>query len=497
MKKAILFLSLCIGQAWALSCSTPVTLSAPELSHTAPKIAMNEKGEAVVVWVGYNKSEEEEEIPFAATWNAEKKWTPYTALSGKVDDVAGLKPFIDELGNAFASWKVYRGTGDDKEIYYQFAKKEKDKAWSSTADIFGPRKDVDFDKFILNSHGSPLWLVSTLNERNERDVGVMQYLPQSGEKKLTVLSNHIEYTSDKYLVRSKKGRTLALWSESKYGWDLERKFSSFQTLKGAWSQGGSSWSEPFVIHKVKDSNLTRIKAAMNSHQEVIVLWENHDLGKEVNTIQAFTYQDGQWSQPLELASSTELCLALKVALNEAGDIATTWSVPQGKEKDTIYLGEKAKGQPWSSPVALTTTDTINNEIAIDANGNIVAVWMVEENEEKWVVQAAYKPKGKDWSSPLALSHRTADCEHFSKIQTDDNGHFILVWDEEKNDCSSVHGAVLSTQTWQWSSALLSPKDQNCERASFALDKSGQGIITWLMEDNNEVTHAQAAELKID
>src|SRR5579872_2549640 len=101
MKKIAICMSLLIGQAWALSCTTPVTISEPGWDVSAPKVDINEKGEALVLWLSENYESQEDTL-FAATRDGEK-WST-AALSGPANVIDDEIPFIDRLGNQFVCW---------------------------------------------------------------------------------------------------------------------------------------------------------------------------------------------------------------------------------------------------------------------------------------------------------------------------------------------------------------------------------------------------------
>ncbi|MBS0649011.1 MAG: hypothetical protein JSS10_07300 [Verrucomicrobia bacterium] len=500
MKRVILFLTVCIGQAWALSCSAPVTISEPGFYHYWPKIALNEHGEALVLWRTNN--DEEEEAPSAATLNADKKWSA-TALAKLEGDIFRHQPLIDEHGNFYAFWNLKRENDEGNDEYvYKFAKKEKNNSWLAAVDLFTPIEDKYEMKTSFDAQGNVLFLSSHEIKDSQKYsssycLEVMKYLHQSNEKKLTILADDIGYSSEKWMFRNKKGANLTLWSESKYesgkNWNRLPK-----TLIAAWSQEGFRWSTPATIFKSSHAGgyFSALKAVMNNAENVAILLEDHNFDSSMNNLVAITYFKGEWAEPVPFAISKENFMNVKIALNNEGDVVAAWAVKE-KKKKVIYVANKSKGQLWSSPIPIFEQRKYGGspKIAIDDDGNILVACSVKEGK-KSVLQVVCKPVGQPWSSPLAMTNKEKDVEDV-KVRVTNKNCFIVLWKERQKSSSSIYGATLSTATGEWSSAVLSPEGQQYYEFDVAFNEKGHGIIAWTMRDDNKETHIQAAELNID
>jgi hypothetical protein len=495
MKKVLLFLSLC-SQAWSLSCSTPVTLSQPGLSHSRPKVIIGERGEALTLWIGKSEDEEEKTL-FAATMNEKKEWLS-SAVSKPERWIHSPKPFIDFKGNNYAVWESEKEDSMGKRYdFYVFSKKEKNSSWSTPLNIVSPEdKFIAFNPYfdangnvILYGYQRSDFLAMRGAEK------IMKYHHDTDEKKMYELSKGSADISISRLIQNKLGKTYVFWLDN-LGWNSDS--SSFsKTLEGAWFQDDSSLSNPKVIHHFNNVRyFNGLKAAMNSHENMALVWSYEDNVEKVDKIQAMTYFDHEWSEPVDLAISKNMDGDIKITLNDNGDIVTAWTAYEAK-KEVLYLAEKPKGESWSSPVCLSDVkkDATGPKIAIDNEGNILTAWKAKEGR-KWAVYAAYKHVGKPWTSPVLLSNKTDDCSAL-KVSVNNAGHFIVFWMGEQKKRSSIHAAALSTKTEQWSYALLSPEGQQCGNFSFAFNQRGQGVIAWTTTWDYEEKHIQAAELMVD
>ncbi len=499
MKKIAICMSLLIGQAWALSFTTPVTLSESGQEVSSLKVAINEKGEALALWGSIN-FESKEETLFAATRDGEKKWS-IAALSEPAQDIYKLRSFIDGQGNYFVSWEIKKEDLEGEKIkYYQFAKKEKNQPWIPAVNVLNPDDKLKYPEMSFDSQGNVLFLshaeIKDPKESTNHSVVSVFYNHQNGEINKTEIAKSPGYLSSQHLIKNREGKVFAWWEESRSSYDQIKGYQSEKLLVGSWLQDNGSWSAPTTFFSFSDSPaLLSQKGIMNSKGDLAMLWEQSEYGK-AKTIQAVTCEDGKWSELVDFAVSKDYFPGLVFAMNDEGHMVASWQRSE-KGKEVVYVVDKSALQPWSSPIALSDPkrDTSSTKIAIDAKGNILIVWVVLEGR-KAVPFAAYKPVNQEWGAPVRLSNGAQECVGL-KVETNHQGSFVVLWSEYQRKQVSIHGAALSTATKEWSSAKLSPEGQDCGNFKLAFNKDGQGVIAWLTSWDGEDSYVQVAELNVD
>lgn len=559
MKKIAICMSLLIGQAWGLSCTAPVTLSAPGLGVGFPNVVMNEEGRALITWTSRDLDTDEVKL-VAATMNTEKKWST-AAISDSGKDISYSNIFVDTSGNILASWKLAKEDDEGKTSWlYQLAKQKKNKTWSPPINVLG-QEEISWPKSVFDSHGNLVFFgIKPVKAQKDswytiyRVVSV-NYSHQKGQKKETEIAKlENGHASDELLIRNKNDNFFALWTENTSTYDKMAGYTSERTMKGSWLND-ATWSNPEEVFSVKTGDyFSDFSGIMNVNKDMVIVWDRKVGANSLHKVQALTYLDGQWSEPINLAESKEyiFSLGLSLSMNDKGHIVASWqrkqkgkkvvwiaekpagqswssSIPltdpsekseiskvhideegnifvlwtkEGKN-DIACFAEKSLGQPWSSPIALTdlSKDMRTLKMSKDKQGNILIVWAYREKGKgrKDIPYAIYRPVHQDWTTPVCLSDGLKSCDQI-KLKTTSLGHFVVIWNEfsREEDRSSIHGAVLSTSTGEWSSALLSsPEEQDFDEFSFKLNNKGQGTIAWPVYNDDEDSYIQIAELKVD
>jgi len=485
MKKTAICFTLLLAQAWALSCTTPVTISESGRDVSSPRVSINEEGEALALWVSENP-DDNTKTAMAATKDSEKKWT-MTAISEPAREIDDLNSMTDHQGNHFVSWKLKgKDLEGNKLKYRQFAKKEKNKGWSRVVNVVSSEDQMKSPQMVFDPQGNALFF-SNVGGSQSNGISIF-YSHQKDE-----IDKREGFSfPQQYLVKNRSGKAFAWWSGTSF-----KDHELVKTLKGVWLEENGRWSDPTTFCSFRDDPyFSGEKEVMNSKGDMAMIWSTRSHIGEDRTLQAITYFNGKWSEPFDLAVSKKYFFNVKLAMNDNGHIVASW--PQSeKGKKVIYVTDKPVGQPWSSPVALVDLDeeAESQKISIDEQGNILVAWTVE-GRRKEVPYAAYKPVNQEWVTPVRLSNGAQECMDL-RVQSNHQGSFVVLWNEYKKKQVSIHGASLSTATKEWSSAAISPEGQDCGDFKFAFDKKGQGVIVWKTTWDTEDFYVQVAELKVD
>lgn len=438
MKKSILFLSIWITQAWALSCSKPVTLSESEGIYLSPKVKLNEKGEALVAWQAVTP--EETFYLQAARRDVEKRWSKAEMLGGLEEKISPPHVHMTSEGNAYVGWWCRK----DEEVFYKFSK-ETQGSWCPAITVANSEDLKEIRAISFDVEGNPL-ILGMRDQPNAREMGVIHYHHATAKKDYKTLSTNADIFPFQ-IVRNPQGQAAILWAAPRKNWYFRKSDYDVQQLK--LSEDGE-WLAPTTLCKlgmmdINKEHVAHLFSSMNSKGSTALIWVD-------------------WNDEVE---------GMKVVV--------------------------APEKPGGSPIVLAASRAgfCSPKILIDDQDNTLAVW-IGLLKNRRAVFAAYKPQGQPWTSPVPLSHSQKHADKF-ELRQDYQGHFVVVWGESSfNFETLIYGAVFSTQTQEWSLTLLSPEDQICADPSIAFNQKGEGIIAWsnLLLDQKQFT-IQAAELKID
>lgn len=437
MKKSFLFLSLWICQAWALSCSAPVTFSGLGEVRSCAKTAINDKGEAVVVW----KAEPETNSCFlqATTCDIEKKWSAVEKIGDIEQEAIGpVELYMDHEGNAFAGWVGQK----KKNQFYKFSKKEKEN-WCPVITIVSSEDKIMPVAVHFDLQGNLI----ILGLQAPETFNFIHYLQKTETKNVKKFPFSGLFPFQ--IVCHKDGQVAAGCIRKEIHNNWFSTTTDYKIQQVSLKESGE-WTAPVTLGKlgwIEGSNMPAGKpfCSMNSNGNFAFISSCKDMNTQDMKVEAIVSTPGDETGPIPLATS-----------KQAFD---------------------------------------NSKILIDDQGNTLAAWTGLLKNRK-AVFAAYKPKGQPWTSPMPLTDSQKIVKKFELSYQ--QGHFIVVWDEVslKNDYS-IYGATFSPQTQEWSLALLSPPDQDCMEPSIAFNEKGEGIIAWTHWSGKKQFDIQVAELKID
>ncbi len=152
----------------------------------------------------------------------------------------------------YVFWEVEKedAEGDERE-YYQFAKKEKNQAWTPTVNVLNPEDKPKYPKMTFDSDGNVLFL-SHAENKHPKDIFsrtiytvISRLFPhQKGEVKKTEIAQKEGYSSSQHLIKNRTGKVFAWWEDS-----TRKGYESVKILKGSWLLDDGSWSDhaPFFL----------------------------------------------------------------------------------------------------------------------------------------------------------------------------------------------------------------------------------------------------------
>jgi hypothetical protein len=341
--------------------STPADLSAAGQDATEQQVALDQKGDAVVVWDRFDGSNF---IVQAATRPKGGTWSSPADLSAPGHSAIEPQVALDPKGDAVAVW--YRGDGSN--LIIQAASRPKGGNWSSPVNLSAPNQDAFEPQVALDQKGDAVAVWDRFDGSDRSLVVQAASRPKGGGWSTASDLSAPEYffvpfvpEADPHVALDAKGDAVAVW---------RRNF----VIQAANRPKGGNWSTPADLSDPSENNAFAPQIALDRKGDAVAVW--YTQAGEFVVRAASRPKGGSWSTPADLSGAGfALWPRGARALDPKGDAVVVWDGLVGGE-DTILAASRPKGGSWSTPADLSAPGqtALEPQVALDAKGDAVAVW---------------------------------------------------------------------------------------------------------------------------
>ena len=227
-----------------------------------PRIAMNERGDAMVVW---QHSSAERNTVWTCRHAVGTGWAPpVLATHHSVSDACAPRVAMDALGNAMVVWRQFDGASTS--IWANLH--ELDRGWG-VADVLDVEQEgTAFDpQIVMNASGTAI-AMWTQSGRQQSRIHACHYQKGRGwGRTVRVGHQHDKTVLVAQLAMDDRGNALAVWGEQ----DGKRL-----VVCASRYQAGGSWSLPSKIDRDATSgagNSLDPQLVMDGHGNAVALWQ--------------------------------------------------------------------------------------------------------------------------------------------------------------------------------------------------------------------------------
>lgn len=144
----------------------------------------------------------------------------------------------------------------------------------------------------------------------------------------------------------------------------------------------------------------------------------------------------------------------------------------------IFTSQMLEGA-WTTPIAISDSNSDQPSIAVDLSGNAVAVWQGFDGDN-YVIQSSKLPYIGSWSQITTLSISGQDAQG-CRVAVDSLGNAVSVWSRFDGYYSIIQGAK-SSLNGSWSTPVnISESGANAEAPEIAMDYIGtvrNAVAVW-------------------
>jgi len=424
----------CVDKTWTHPASLSDNIS-PDGQHAyAPQVAMDDNGNAVIVW---RQSDGSNYQIFKSEYRS-GTWTHPASLCDNIspDGQNARYPQVamDANGNAVIVWSQYDGSN------YQIFKSEyRSGTWthpaSLTDNISPDGQNADYPQVAMDDNGN----------------------------------------------------AVIVW----------RQFdgSNYQIFKSEYRSG--TWTHPASLSdniSPDGQHASNPQVAMDDNGNAVIVWTQFD----GNNYQIFKseYRSGTWTHPASLSDNIspdgQHASSPQVAMDDNGNAIIVWSQYDGNGIDQIFKSEYRSGT-WTHPASLSDNISPDGQhayypqVAMDDNGNAVIVWRQSDGSNTQIFKSEYR--SGTWTHPISLSDNISpDGQDASnpQVATDDNGNAVIVWTQYDGSNWQVFKSEYRSGTWTHPASLadnISP-DGSASDPQVAMDDNGNAVIVWRQSDGS-------------
>jgi hypothetical protein len=288
--------------------SGPTNLSLSGRDSVAPRLAVDDKGDAVAVWTTLSFAGWTVE---AATRSAGGAWEKASDIITPVAGTASPTVAIDASGDVVVVWAATTGTAWVVQASYR----PSGGSWSAPADLSEPdRTESITPQVAIDQDGQAevVWSGSSggnpVIEQSARSAGgawaTARVISPAGVASVAPL-----------ISIGPSGDAAVVWTSSgKFG----------LVVTAAYRRKGGDWGPAVSVSGASSGPLSP-SVAVDGHGNVVVAWTRATAGRSLVQAASRTAASGTWTKPTSLSRAGADALTPNVALGPSGDGVLVWS----------------------------------------------------------------------------------------------------------------------------------------------------------------------------
>jgi hypothetical protein len=381
------------GGAWG----APVTISAAAQSATAPQLAVDAQGGAVVVW---SRSDGVNTIIQASRRPPGGAWSAPVDLSAAGRNAEQPQVAVDPAGNAIAVWRRTNGVN----WIIQAATRPVLGAWSAPVDVSASGQNAATPQVAIGTGGDAL-VVFTRTDADGYPIVQAADRP-AGAGFVSVFTPAVDLSASQETALNPQvaldpaGNAAAVW----------RSDGGATVVKAALRPAGGAWSVPQDLSR-PGAQVRVPQVAFDAAGDVVAVWERGS-GNGLAVQQSTRVAAGTWSSwtaPQTLSTTTPAS-APQVAVAPDGDTAVVWQRNYGVGNQVVQAAVRSgTGGAFSAPADISGSgqDALAPAVAVDPDGNVVAAWARGDGVSRVLQAAAYDAAPPAFVSVVVPGRATA------------------------------------------------------------------------------------------
>jgi len=408
--------ALATDYSWSFTLSsspwlTPVLFETGSDNAFSPKIAMDGRGQSIVVWVqsdGTANSIWARGYRYAILGSAEP--AALTLIETGAGQASSPQVAMDNSGNGVVVWVQSDGTADS--IWSN--RYAPGTGWGTATLVETGEGIASSPQVAMDNSGNAtaVWVQSD----GADSIWANRYVPGTGWGTATLVETGAGQASSPQVAMDNSGNATAVWVQPD------------GTADSVWSNRyapGTGW-ETATFVETGEGKASSPQVAMNGGGNSVVVWVQPD--GTADSIWSNRYVPGTgWGTATLVETGEGKASSPQVAMNSGDNAVAVWVQPDGTA-DSIWSSRYVSGTGWGTPTLLEAGpgNASSPQVAMDGGGNAVAVWVQSDGAFSSIWSNRYTPSsGWGTASPIEVRSGQASSPHVAIM----NHYAVAVWEE--------------------------------------------------------------------
>jgi hypothetical protein len=422
----------CANKAWTHPSSSTDTIIPEGFAASAPTAAMASNGDAIVVW----QQNDGGSWVIAKSERRDGTWTHPTSAADKISPTgqaaSASQVAMNDAGDAVVVWR--QSNGLNSHIYKS---ERRDGTWThpTLADNISPSGQDAHTPHVAMAENGDAIIVWRQSDGTHQQILKSEYRAGSWTHPVDVTDNISPAGGNAYHPRvamGPSGEALVVWEQN--------TGAHWQVFKS--EHRGGVWAHPASLDdniSPDGSGANEPDVAIGALGDAIIVWHQHDGSND--QIFKSEYRGGAWAHPASLEDNIspdgEQADGARVVIDARGDAIVAWRQSDEDGDDHVFKSEYRDGV-WAHPASLAAKispgpegGTASPQLAMDAYGNAIIVWDQSDEDNRSRTFVSEHRHGA-WAHPSSHSDyiSPSDGEAYDpRVAMAANGDAIVVWDQ--------------------------------------------------------------------
>ena len=395
--------------------SSPLIIDQEFIALT-PSLAINSKGQAILV---YSKKNKKKFTAIAKTKAPNSKWSKPFSLVKNGTRVIYPEVTINSNGNAVAFWN-YHPENDDRHLIQTYVLALGAKNWLPTNELTPTFiKNDPLAQLSLDEEGNTyaVWI-----NGNSIESAFLEKLSTMWQPITPLKLGYPSIFQDQSLIVDNLGKAWALWTKGEDYYVGENVVVSPLSEK-------EGWNTPQVLApEGKYYMFTTI--ACDSVGNLLTSWQLLDPNKSVikrYDAMKHVWETTNFKQPLKGSGS------LSITFDPAGNALCVYRDGNNLFSSTLPSGSLE----WSEPICVTTDNVRDWRCSVDSKGNRMLVW---SGESIYLKSSMLLVNSTSWSAPMEVTR----ADELIGTGLYGNGDGLIVFVNEQRLCSVTGSSLFNS-----------------------------------------------------
>ncbi len=444
------------GHAQAITWTHPASISdniSPDGTYaTSPRVAMDDSNNIIVVWTQYTDAGMTKSQVFKSEYR-NGIWTNPSSLddyiSSSTKTVSGAKVAMNNNGDAIIIWNQHNSSSSYSTIYKC---EYHNGSWGEPEVVSAKDKTINTNQVAMDDSGNSVIVWDQGSSSNQTVLYTDEYRngSWSGASKLSTLRTDWNVT-DCSISMGNNGTAIIVWNE-RNEYDLVTVGSTqyyvyyYKTYRkiyrnGSWKETSQAGNEIKVTGSSQDSSLPCV--AINDSGDAVMIWREYSTGVFASR---YSYSSAAWSDVESLYTKTIDYDSASVAMNDNGKMLGVWYL-SALYRNRVFKNEYSNGA-WESVlpadyISPTETAATDPQVAVDDNDNVVIVWegvdkTISDNSIGQVFLAEYRDGV--WTLPSSendsISPGDTDVD-YPQVACNSRSSSVIVWQQSDGSTDQI------------------------------------------------------------